>query len=102
MEKYDENTSKIQTKSLEIVNLTEQKDAPISIVSSPDTTQWEKNFSNRWATKQYTKKEIICALNDVKQTQVVVSSNVASLTSRLTKVEENLNDLIIYINQRIP
>ena len=65
MEKYDENTSKIQTKSLEIVNLTEQKDAPISIVSSPDTTQWEKNFSNRWATKQYTKKEIICALNDV-------------------------------------
>ena len=102
MEKYEQNTSKSFSKPLEIEDLNEQKEPPISVVSSPDTTQWQKNFSNRWNTKQYTKKEMICALNDVKQTQTVVSSNVASLTSRLTKVEENLNDLIVYINQRIP
>ena len=102
MEKYEENPSKIERKSLEIRDLKEQKEPPISTVFSPDTKQWQKNFSNRWNTKQYTKKEIIEVLNDAKQTQVVISSNVASLTSRLTKVEENLNALIVYINQRIP
>jgi hypothetical protein len=95
MEKYEQNTSN----SLEIE---EQKDVPISVASSSDTKQWTKNFSNRWNTKQYTKKELIGTLNDVKQTQLIASSNLSSLTSRITKVEDTLNNLIAYINQRIP
>ena len=95
MEKYEQNTSK----SLEIE---EQKDVPISIQSSPVSKQWKENFSNRWNTKQYTKKEMIGTLNDVKQTQLIASSNLSSLTSRITKVEDTLNNLIAYINQRIP
>jgi hypothetical protein len=38
----------------------------------------------------------------VKQTQLIASSNLSSLTSRITKVEDTLNNLIAYINQRIP
>jgi len=102
-EKNEQNTASLEIKDLELEKIfdpnTELPDSPKSTVEKP---QYVSNFSKRWKKAQYTKAEMMEAINEIRQTQSVISNNFQFLDKRVDTVERTLQDVIRYINSRIP
>ena len=98
-EKNDQNTVSLEIKDLDLDKIygsnTEQPDSPNSTV---EKTQYEKNFSKRWKKPQFTME----AINEIRQTQSVISNNFQFLDKRVDNVEKTVQELIRYVNTRIP
>ena len=77
---YDGNTTEEVSQTLEIPDSTKHK-------------TWEKNFSKRW--KQPTKSQMLETIDISKQA-------IASLSDRISQLETTTDNLIAYINQRVP
>ena len=85
---YEGNTNESSEKSLEIRNYTDDQPAV-----EKDTKVYETNFSKRW--KKPTKDDLIKSLDEsVKQRQ--------AMDCRIGALEGTVEQLISYINQRIP
>ena len=85
---YEGNTNESSEKSLEIRNYTD--DQP---TVEKATKVYESNFSKRW--KKPTKDDLIKSLDEsVKQRQ--------AMDCRIGTLEGTVEQLISYINQRIP
>ena len=102
-EKSEQNTASPEIKALDLDEIygsnTEQPDFPKSTV---EKTQYEKNFSKRWKKLQFTKAEMMEAIPEIRQTQTVISNNFQFLDKRMESVENTVQELIRYVNTRIP
>ena len=102
-EKSEQNTASPEIKALDLTEIygpnTERPDSPKTTV---EKTQYEKNFSKRWKKPQYTKAEMMEAISEIRQTQTVISNNFQFLDKRMESVENTVQELIRYVNTRIP
>jgi hypothetical protein len=74
-------------------NTTEEVSQTLEIPDSTKPKTWEKNFSKRW--KQPTKSQMLETIDISKQA-------IASLSDRISQLETTTDNLIAYINQRVP
>ena len=88
---YDENTS---------VGFAPDKDTG-SNRSAAEQPSWKANLSKRWSKKQPTKGDLCDSLMDTKLSLTVQSNSIVGLTRRIERLENDLADLIQYINERL-
>ena len=88
---YDENTS---------VGFAPDKDTG-SNRSAAEQPSWKANLSKRWSKKQPTKGDLCDSLLDTKLSLTVQSNSIVGLTQRTERLENDLADLIQYINERL-
>ena len=88
---YDENTS---------VGFAPDKDTG-SNRSAAEQPSWKANLSKRWSKKQPTKGDLCDSLLDTKLSLTVQSNSIIGLTQRIERLENDLADLIQYINERL-
>ena len=88
---YGENTS---------VGFAPDKDTG-SNRSAAEQPSWKANLSKRWSKKQPTKGDLCDSLLDTKLSLTVQSNSIVGLTQRIERLENDLADLIQYINERL-
>jgi len=64
--------------------------------------QYQKNFQRRWKKKNVTKQEMMDAVEEVRQMQIVMMDNFNFLNQRLGTAEQTIREVIDYMNTRIP
>ena len=89
---YDENTS---------VGFAPDKDTGSLTGSAAEQPSWKENLSKRWSKKQPTKGDLCDSLLDTKLSLTVQSNSIVGLTQRIERLENDLADLIQYINERL-
>ena len=89
---YDENTS---------VGFAPDKDTGCPTRSAAEQPSWKANLSKRWSKKQPTKGDLCDSLLDTKLSLTVQSNSIVGLTQRIERLENDLADLIQYINERL-
>ena len=62
---------------------------------------WNANLSRRWSKKQPTKGELCDTFLDMKHSLTVQSNNIVGLNKRIERLEQDLADLIRYVNERL-
>ena len=62
---------------------------------------WNANLSRRWSKKQPTKGELCDTFLDMKHSLTVQSNNIIGLNKRIERLEQDLADLIRYVNERL-
>ena len=89
---YDENTK---------IGFGPDKDTGCPNGSAAEQPSWKANLSKRWSKKQPTKGDLCNSLLDTKLSLTVQSNNIVGLTQRIERLENDLADLIQYINERL-
>ena len=89
---YDENTS---------VGFAPDKDTGCPTGSAAEQPSWKENLSKRWSKKLPTKGDLCDSLLDTKLSLTVQSNSIIGLTQRIERLENDLADLIQYINERL-
>ena len=69
--------------------------------SAAEQPSWKANLSKRWSKKQPTKGDLCDSLLDTKLSLTVQSNSIVGLTQRIERLENDLADLIQYINERL-
>ena len=69
--------------------------------TNPNQESWKSNLSKRWSKKQPTKGELCDTFLDMKHSLTVQSNNTVGLNKRIERLEQDVADLIRYINARI-
>ena len=89
---YDENTK---------IGFGPDKDTGCLNGSAAEQPSWKANLSKRWSKKQPTKGDLCDSLLDTKLSLTVQSNSIVGLTQRIERLENDLADLIQYINERL-
>jgi hypothetical protein len=89
---YDENTK---------IGFGPDKDTGCPNGSAAEQPSWKANLSKRWSKKQPTKGDLCDSLLDTKLSLTVQSNSIVGLTQRIERLENDLADLIQYINERL-
>jgi hypothetical protein len=89
---YDENTK---------IGFGPDKDTGCPNGSAAEQPSWKANLSKRWSKKQPTKGDLCDSLLDTKLSLTVQSNSIVGLTRRIERLENDLADLIQYINERL-
>ena len=69
--------------------------------SESEQPLWKANLSRRWSKKQPTKGELCDTFLDMKHSLTVQSNNIIGLNKRIERLEQDVADLISYINARL-
>ena len=69
--------------------------------SESEQPLWKANLSRRWSKKQPTKSELCDTFLDMKHSLTVQSNNIIGLNKRIERLEQDVADLISYINARL-
>ena len=69
--------------------------------SESEQPLWKANLSRRWSKKQPTKGELCDTFLDMKHSLTVQSNNIIGLNKRIERLEQDLADLIRYVNERL-
>ena len=91
---YGENTSDVQTSK-------QNTDPNPTQKSESEQPLWKANLSRRWSKKQPTKGELCDTFLDMKHSLTVQSNNIIGLNKRIERLEQDLADLIRYVNERL-
>jgi hypothetical protein len=91
---YEENTN-------DPVRPTENTDPNPTQKSESEQPLWKANLSRRWSKKQPTKGELCDTFLDMKHSLTVQSNNIIGLNKRIERLEQDLADLIRYVNERL-
>jgi hypothetical protein len=89
---YDENTK---------IGFGPDKDTGCPNGSAAEQPSWKANLSKRWSKKQPTKGDLCDSLLNTKLSLTVQSNSIVGLTQRIERLENDLADLIQYINERL-
>ena len=91
---YEENTSNLSTSK-------QNTDPNPTQKSESEQPLWKANLSRRWSKKQPTKGELCDTFLDMKHSLTVQSNNIIGLNKRIEHLEQDLADLIRYVNERL-
>jgi phenylalanine-4-hydroxylase len=91
---YEENTSNLSTSK-------QNTDPNPTQKSESEQPLWKANLSRRWSKKQPTKGELCDTFLDMKHSLTVQSNNIIGLNKRIERLEQDLADLIRYVNERL-
>ena len=91
---YEENTNSPVVQSANTDPNPTQK-------SESEQPLWKANLSRRWSKKQPTKGELCDTFLDMKHSLTVQSNNIVGLNKRIERLEQDLADLIRYVNERL-
>ena len=69
--------------------------------SESEQPLWKANLSRRWSKKQPTKGELCDTFLDMKHSLTVQSNNIIGLNKRIERLEQDIADLIRYVNERL-
>ena len=94
---YGENTSDLSTNKQN----TDPNPANPTQKSESEQPLWKANLSRRWSKKQPTKGELCDTFLDMKDSLTVQSNNIIGLNKRIERLEQDLADLIRYVNERL-
>ena len=91
---YEENTNSPVVQSANTDPNPTQK-------SESEQPLWKANLSRRWSKKQPTKGELCDTFLDMKHSLTVQSNNIIGLNKRIERLEQDIADLIRYVNERL-
>ena len=91
---YEGNTSDLLTNK-------QNTDPNPTLKSESELPLWKANLSRRWSKKQPTKGELCDTFLDMKHSLTVQSNNIIGLNKRIERLEQDLADLIRYVNERL-
>ena len=91
---YEGNTSDLSTSK-------QNTDPNPTQKSESEQPLWKANLSRRWSKKQPTKGELVDTFLDLKHSLTVQSNNIIGLNKRIERLEQDLADLIRYVNERL-
>ena len=91
---FDENTADEETQS-------RNTDSNPNRTNESQQQSWKCNLSKRWSKKQPTKGELCDTFLDMKHSLTVQSNNIIGLNKRIERLEQDVADLISYINARL-
>ena len=91
---YEENTSNLSTSK-------QNTDPNPTQKSESEQPLWKANLSRRWSKKQPTKGELCDTFLDMKHSLTVQSNNIVGLNKRIERLEQDIADLIRYVNERL-
>ncbi len=91
---YEGNTSDLLTNK-------QNTDPNPAQKSESEQPLWKANLSRRWSKKQPTKGELCDTFLDMKHSLTVQSNNIIGLNKRIERLEQDLADLIRYVNERL-
>ena len=91
---YEGNTSDLLTNK-------QNTDPNPTLKSESEQPLWKANLSRRWSKKQPTKGELCDTFLDMKYSLTVQSNNIIGLNKRIERLEQDLADLIRYVNERL-
>ena len=94
---YEENTSNLSTNKQN----TDPNPANPTQKSESEQPLWKANLSRRWSKKQPTKGELCDTFLDMKHSLTVQSNNIIGLNKRIERLEQDVADLIRYVNERL-
>ena len=94
---YEENTNSPVVQSAN----TDPNPANPTQKSESEQPLWKANLSRRWSKKQPTKGELCDTFLDMKHSLTVQSNNIIGLNKRIERLEQDLADLIRYVNERL-
>jgi hypothetical protein len=91
---YDENTS---------IEITPNKNTVANPTPTDESQQplWKANLSRRWSKKMPTKGELYETFLDMKNSLTIQSNNIIGMNKRIERLEQDLADLIRYVNERL-
>ena len=91
---YEGNTSDLLTNK-------QNTDPNPTQKSESEQPLWKANLSRRWSKKQPTKGELCDTFLDMKHSLTVQSNNIIGLNKRIERLEQDVADLIRYVNERL-
>ena len=94
---YEENTNNPVVQSAN----TDPNPANPTQKSESEQPLWKANLSRRWSKKQPTKGELCDTFLDMKHSLTVQSNNIIGLNKRIERLEQDVADLIRYVNERL-